>query len=291
MTLSVVGQPYDSCYKNLVKRYLFEKQNRYYPLTVEICPYGFWYVSDIYLGFGEGPIREYLRHASFGWNVNGVAIETPHEYFYDTINIDTLKSKLNPVHCIQNTHNMRELQLKSLKRDTLINISDHYSFAELLMEFKYSFVLRNINVNSKNEELIHILYPTIIEPYKTSFDLVTLRVFTDHIGLSSTSINTTNLLKIEMIENGNAILIGKEYRRLNKIINKCSFEKTIDCNKCYHQPFEQFAFILNYQNKAVHSSYFLCEGIRGENKDMKKSTDIFLGLKHLIVSLNEKYFY
>jgi len=62
-------------------------------------------------------------------------------------------------------------------------------------------------------------------------------------------------------------------------------------NNCYKPPLDQFEFVIDYKNKQLHSSFFLCECLKVKNKYQQTVIDHLAGLKHLIVNLNEKYFY
>lgn len=275
-------------YPIIVKRFCFISQGNSYPLTVEICPYGFWFLGDVYYGHSQEPLKEYLKQMCFSWKVNGLMVITPRSYYYDTLTVDTILTKFNTGLCNQNYPGF---VINNPDYPDLINLSDSGSFKEFIKEFGYTYILRNIVFDDENFEIIRVIYPTNSFPYKTSFDLVTLKLLPNGIQMTSTSIETINLLNIQIKENGTALLKTKDYKRLIKRITKTTFNKSIASDQCNDAPYDQNEFIVDYRKGDVHNSYFLCDYLSAEDKNQQKIINYLIGLKSTVAFLNEKYFY
>jgi len=277
-------------YSNLVKTIWFLSQENYYPLTIEISPYGYWFVGDIYLGHNAHDINEYLRYQTFGWGIDGCMVDTPNDYIYDTVTADTIHSIFNNVMCINNTP---KLPLNFLYKNRLINISDSSSYAEMIKEIQYTLLFSNIALPQDSCEIIRCVYPiNVYYPYKTSFAVVVLKVWSDKIEMISSIINSTNLLDLKTEKIGNVILEKRDYKRLQKRLSRTSFNKKIDCSCCFSSPLCDFEYVIEYKNKEINSSYFLCENfyLRNLDKSQKKIINYLSGLYHSVYQLNGKYF-
>lgn len=271
---------------NIVKKVCFTTQNNYYPITLSICPYGFWFLGDIYLGHNSNAVTESLRYISFGWEINGAMVETPKSYIYDTISVDTLISKFGTV---MNTDVIPSLPVSYIERGGLICISDSLSYANIINELKYTYMLNNID---SDYNLIRVIYPTNSHPYKTSFEIVSLTFISDgNYKMNSISINTVNLLDIKTKVNGTVLLNKKDSKRFAKRIDRTTFNEKVDCSICNQPPFDQFKFIIEFKNGKSHNSFFLCNNLKGRDKNQNEIIDHLTGLKRLIEYLNEKYFY
>jgi hypothetical protein len=275
-------------YSNIVRKFDFLSQGNHYPLTVVLSPYGYWQHGKVIMGHNRYDNIEFMRNTTFGWGINGLMVETPRSYTYDTIAVDTITSMFNTIMCFNDSP---KLPINPSDNDKLINLSDSNLYAYLSKEFKYTYLLRNTSFDDIiDSEVIRIVYATNSFPYKTSFDLVSLVILPDSIKMASASINTINLLNVKVKENGSVFLRTKDYKRLIKRIRKTIFNEEVDCNQCNQEPFDQFDFIVDYKNNQFHSSYFLCDNLHLKNRRQQMIIDYLLGLKSTLVHLNKKYF-
>lgn len=278
---------YDKNFSNIVKEIVFESQGKYYPLTVLLCPYGYWEYSQIRFGKRNYYKIEYLSNISFGWKSNGESIKTPNTYIYDTLKSDTIFSLFENLMCT-----VDKLSLPINPEDKVVNFNARSNlYSNLISEFKYTYLLKNIEVNDNQYQNIRILYPVLSENgYKDYFNLVNLKLMKDSIEMTSYVINTVNLFDIKVEKKRSYFIIGREYKRLTKRISKTTFNKSIVCNGCNQPPYNQLDFLIDYSSNKLNYSYFLCEGIVGSNKNQNEIIYYLQGLKHTIVYLNEKYF-
>jgi len=214
---------------NFVKNIIFKSQGTYYPLTVLLSPYGYWQHGMVRIGHKKFENIEYLRNITFGWNINGSILETPRYYIYDTLTTDTISSLFkSAMYCYSSSVN----NFYEINNHELISSLDSISFAILVQEFKYSYLLRDVYFDDKDREILRIVYPKNSYPYKTSFNFITFVIWSDSIKMTSVSLNTENLLNIKVVENGSVFLKTKDYKRLRNSIKNSIFNELVDCNNC-----------------------------------------------------------
>ncbi|RLD69093.1 MAG: hypothetical protein DRI87_09920 [Bacteroidetes bacterium] len=283
---------------NLVKKICFLSNGIYYPLTVVISPYGYWFTSEIHLGHKANTIIQH-KGGIFGWGISKVKIgdkyysydvSTSNNYRYDTITTDTMYSVFENIKCINNTP---ELPKTFSSEDSLINITDSNSYELLTREFKYSYLLKDIQLPKDSCEIIRCIYPlNVYYPYKTSFAVVVLKIWPDKIEMISNSLNTVNLLDIKPEKYGKVTLKKNDFKRLKKIIAKTPFGNNVNCDVCSYQSYKDFDFIIDYKTDESYFSYFLCENIllHKKEKSEKKTISYLSGIYNFIYYLNSKYF-
>lgn len=283
---------------NLVKKIYFYSNGNYYPLTIIISPYGYWFTGEIYLGHKASAIIQRSGNI-FGWGLSKVKIgnkyysdmvETSNNYIYDTVPIDTISSVFKNIKCISN---IPKLPLTFSAKDNLINITDSNSYELLVREFKYSYLLKNIELPKDSCEIIRFTYPlNVYYPYKISFAVVALKIWPDKIEMISNSLNTVNLLDIKLEKHGGVLLKKKDYKRLKKRISKTPFNTDIDCEACSLPDYKDFDFVIEYKNNESYYSYFLCESMLfyKKEKSQKKVISYLMGLYHSVYQLNKNYF-
>ncbi len=273
---------------NIVRNIVFVSQGMYIPLTVLYCPYGYWEFGNVRYGFHNYDNIQYLSHHKYGWKSNGMTIETPSRYVYDTINIDTIFSLYENLMCRAIDSSVTQYY----DFDTMSNITNKKNISKILInDFEYTHLLKNIVDYDNNEnENIKVLYSSISpNGYLDYFYLVNLRLMQDSILMTSSIINTINLLDINLEIKDSIVITGREYKRLAKRISKTTFSKIVDCGNCRQEPFDQEVYMIDFSSEYLHSTFFLCDLLK-TNKKEKKTMDYLKGLKHHVSYLNRKYF-
>lgn len=263
---------------NIVKNTVFVSNGNCYPLTLLICPYGYWEYGQIRSGLNNFNNIKYLVNQNFSWLSGGIRINTPTEYVFDTLNIDTLKSPFN----ILNYHNRLVNDTNSIE----YKINNFIKF-----DFKYSYLIQGILINKSKNEYINIIYSDLSKSgYKENFHFVSLEIFGDSIKMNSADIFVSNLINKKIIYNGSVFLNRKESKKLLYKIVNINFKDSLDCYDCTLAPYNQLNFIIDYNNQNNHKTYIMCNLLQSNNKNQEKTIDYLKGLKNTIVKLNEKYF-
>lgn len=272
----------EETYPNVIKNMVFVSRGQYYPLSVSLSPFGFWYFCKIRTGFSNFQDFETLKAVSFGWSKDSVEWSTPSTYFYDTLRIDTLYSIFDKVLCKTNTKGVdKDFDKRNEDLDELI-----------AAEIKYSYLFETLEKRSTSSEMIRVTYPTIAYPFKSLYAIILFEIWPDSISIHSYSINTSNIFDMKVIDNGRILMKEKDFRRFTKRVNKTIFDTQIDCQICFTEIFSDFDVVIEKLTDDTHDVFFLCALMREfvNNRDEKLIIDYLLGLYHSSYHINKKYF-
>lgn len=269
-------------YSNIVKNSVFVSQDQYFPMTVLISPFGYWYYGQIKYGLCNYDNIDYLKEARFGWQESEICKLTPSDYFFDTLSVDTVYSLfINPM-CEGD-----DFFIHKCYTDSVLNNSK--SINNMINEYKFTYLLQDMYLDTT--ESIHVLYSHLSDNgYHDLFFLVSLHFFADSIKMISYRINTTNLLNIYSETIDSVYLSDRESQRIIKKLSTSLFDKKIDCSLCNQFENNQYSFLIDYNRDGLHSTFFLCDNIVSKSKMQKIILNNLKGLKSIIIQLNNKHF-
>lgn len=260
-------------YKNLIKKYIFVKNENYFPITAKLTPYGLWKFENIKLGHNKDYYCEFLGDTKFSFFINDSLYITPDKYSFDTLHTDTIYSRFE--------NDISKNSFDKLNQETYIKY-----------DFQYSYLLRDLDSINDTCIVLRLIYPVKIHPYKTSYTIVKIRIMKTSAEIMTSMLNTINIFNIIYKEIGKTSLEKRDLKKLKSILKKIDFSQNLYCNKCYNEPYSSFNFLMEYFDGNITNSFFLCESIDKQSCEIddKRSVNYFLGLYRLVYRLNNNYF-